>query len=288
MKILHRLIAAILLAAMLLLGAAGCSERGENDEEMKKKVLPILIDGMRPDALLNTEYAEKLSTGSAYTFSARTVYPSITLPCHISLFYSKAPDTHGVLDNNYTPTDKLGMGICELLAKDGKTSAMFYNWTELKYLTTKDSTKQTLINGAEAGWLESGTALADACIEHCNKTPTDFTFLYFGLVDEMGHMYGWLSEEYYSALNASLAEVERVMDALGDEYSIILTADHGGHDHGHGSELDEDMTIPVFVFDEKYPKGKELSGISILDIAPTVLKLLGTATDADWQGKVIE
>ena len=89
-------------------------------------------------------------------------------------------------------------------------------------------------------------------------------------------------------INASLAEAERVIDALGDEYSIILTADHGGHDHCHGSELDEDMTIPVFVFDEKYPKGKELYCVSILDIAPTVLKLLGTATDADWQGKVIE
>ena len=31
------------------------------------------------------------------------------------------------------------------------------------------------------------------------------------------------------------------------DYDVILTADHGGHDRIHGTELPEDMTIPVLM-----------------------------------------
>ena len=55
------------------------------------KALVVIVDGMRPDALIKTENAKFLLENSKYTLNARTVTPSVTLPCHMSLFHSVDP-----------------------------------------------------------------------------------------------------------------------------------------------------------------------------------------------------
>ena len=54
------------------------------------KVILISIDGMRPDGLLScgNGFVEEFKKITSYTFCAKTVYPSITLPCHLSMFHS--------------------------------------------------------------------------------------------------------------------------------------------------------------------------------------------------------
>jgi arylsulfatase A-like enzyme len=49
--------------------------------------------------------------------------------------------------------------------------------------------------------------------------------------------------------------------------------------------MPEDMTIPVFVYGKGIETGNTLGNISIKDIAPTVVKLLGVEPDEDWEGK---
>ena len=58
------------------------------------KVILISIDGMRPDGMQKCEnpYLDELVKKSSYTFNAQTVYPSITLPCHLSMFHSIPPE----------------------------------------------------------------------------------------------------------------------------------------------------------------------------------------------------
>ena len=50
---------------------------------MTNKAILILADGMRPDALetCGNPYAMELYRASAHTMTARTVMPSVTLPC---------------------------------------------------------------------------------------------------------------------------------------------------------------------------------------------------------------
>ena len=57
---------------------------------MKNKVILISVDGMRPDGVMQCEnpYVEELMKMSSYTMNARTVFPSVTLPCHMSMFHS--------------------------------------------------------------------------------------------------------------------------------------------------------------------------------------------------------
>ena len=67
------------------------------------RTLVILVDGMRPDALVNIPQAQKIMERSTHTLNARTVMPSVTLPCHMSLFHSVDPARHGTTTNTYAP-----------------------------------------------------------------------------------------------------------------------------------------------------------------------------------------
>ena len=64
---------------------------------MNNKVILISIDGMRPDGLIKCKnpYVDELKEIASYTFDARTVFPSVTLPCHMSMFHSVPPERHG-------------------------------------------------------------------------------------------------------------------------------------------------------------------------------------------------
>ena len=79
--------------------------------------------------------------------------------------------------------------------------------------------------------------------------------------------------------------MRRVYEAVGDEYTIIVTADHGGHDRGHGSDSPEDMTIPMFFIGDRFEAGKKLENVSILDIAPTIADIMSVIPAPEWEGK---
>ena len=259
----------------------------ENNEP--RKVLLISIDGLRSDAVKGAEYGKYLTENSAYSLEVTTVYPSVTLPCHTSMFHSVSPEGHGVSTNTYTPTGDLGDGIAETLFAEEMSSAIFYNWREIGYIVSDGSvSKEEYIPGETLGWEEANALVGEACIGHIQNTPTDFVFLYLGFLDEWGHRYGWLSDEYYYALNESFALIERVIaEAKKQNYTVIITSDHGGHDYGHGSDSAEDMTIPLFIIGDGYRAGEALGKLSILDVAPTVTQILGIEIPSHWEGTPI-
>ena len=90
---------------------------------MNRRVLLILADGFRPEALsaCGHPFAEKLLDMGSFCLNAATVYPSVTLPCHMSLFHSVSPDRHGILTNTYVPLARPVSGLCEQLAAAGKS-----------------------------------------------------------------------------------------------------------------------------------------------------------------------
>lgn len=253
------------------------------------KVVLILVDGMRPDSMgtVRGEFVEKLKAHSMYTLSASTVYPSVTLPCHMSLFHSVSPQRHGILTNTYVPQVRPVRGLCEVLRAAKKRNAFFYNWEELKDLSRPDSLAYACyISGHSYGFDKSNLRLTDSAIDYINADAPDFTFLYLGCTDEVGHAYGWMGKQYMDSVGDSLDCVQRVIDSIPEDYYVILTADHGGHDRSHGTTLPEDMTIPLFIYNRSL-SGRELDSAGIMDIAPTVASLCGTECDEDWEGKKI-
>ena len=250
------------------------------------KAIIILVDGMRPDALVDIPEVEKMKAESSYILNARTVYPSVTLPCHMSLFHSVDPSRHGTTTNVYAPQVRPVQGICEVLRFQGKKSALFYSWEELRDITRPGSIVYAkYFQRKTLGQEYANHVLSDDCIDFLSKNDIDFTFLYLGWPDAAGHANGWMSDEYIHSVKESWKTIDKVVEALGDDYTFIITADHGGHDRIHGTALDEDMTIPMFFKGKDFECGKVLEGVNIMDIAPTVVKLLGVIGDEEWEGK---
>lgn len=249
------------------------------------RTIVILVDGMRPDALKGIPQAERLIERATYTMSAKTVMPSVTLPCHMSLFHSVDPTRHGTTTNTYTPQVRPIRGLCEVLAAQGKKNAFFYNWEELRDLSRPGSLAFSYFcSGPAVGYEKANEAVADAAIEYLRRENVDFAFVYLGHTDEAGHQYGWMSDPYLAAMRSSWELIERIVDSLDEEDHVIITADHGGHDRIHGTDLPEDMTIPLLLIGRRFEAGKELALADIKDIAPTVAALLGVQADSQWEG----
>ena len=255
----------------------------------ENKVILISVDGMRPDGFLTcgNPYAQEMMAKSYYTLDGQTVLPSVTLPCHMSLFHSVPPQRHGISVNLYTPMVRPLNGLFEQLHMAGSVNAMYYGWEPLRDISQpKTLTYAEFIHARAED--DADTLLTDSALTRIAKSKPDFVFLYLVDTDEKGgHDNGWMSEEYLRRISVALDNVRRVVDACGEEYTIIVTADHGGHDRTHGTDMPEDMTIPMFYFGKAFPAGQRFSGGSIMDIAPTIAKLMGVYPAPEWEGKSI-
>ena len=252
------------------------------------KVLLILADGMRPDSLTNIPQVADMKKKAAWTMAAKTVFPSVTLPCHMSLFHSVDPTRHGTTTNVYAPQVRPVDGLFEVLAAQKKRTAMFYSWEQLRDIARPGKLNYSLF--CRFGRLsdkETNRVIADAALEYIAEADPDFTFLYLHAPDEVGHKEGWMSAAYMEAVQDSWDQVERILEKLPQDYTVIVTADHGGHDRIHGTDLPEDMTIPLFAMGPDFIPGQQLENVSILDIAPTVAALLGVEPGEEWEGKCL-
>ena len=249
----------------------------------------ILVDGMRPDSLAacGNPYVKELLEDSLYTLKARTVFPSSTLPCHMSLFHSVDPSRHGVTTNTFTPQVRPINGICEQIPKP-KQCGMVYNWHQLRDIiqpSTLSFVYSQYFSLKEEGVrpIDCDKAVAAASVQLLKKGNLDFLFTYMGATDSTGHAHGWMGTEYLNAVSEAYSNIKMLIENTPDDYLTIIIADHGGHDRMHGSIMEEDMTIPVILHGLGL-KGVMEREVSIKDIAPTIVKMLECECAPEWEG----
>lgn len=256
---------------------------------MSEKVILILVDGMRPDGMMQcgNPFAEKIISESTYSLTAQTVMPSVTLPCHMALFHSVDPERHGISTNLYTPQVRPIQSMFDRFDSFDKKCAFFYTWEELRDLSRPDHL-HTLLCINQHKQSDTDIKITDAAIKYINEEAPDFLFLYLGETDEVGgHDCGWMSEQYMKSVSKALSCVEKLKNSIADDYTIILLADHGGHDRSHGTDMPEDMTIPICFWGNKFEKGKEIDNLSIKDVATTIATLLEVSPAKEWEGKSV-
>jgi len=254
-----------------------------------EKVVLVLVDGMRPDGMMQCghPYPAQFCKLSAHSLKARTVMPSVTLPCHMSLFHSVDPDRHGILSNLYVPQVRPVVGLFDQLDQYGKKCAFFNTWEELRDLSRPDHL-HTYVCYNQHKAEDTDTKITDTAIDYIRKELPDFTFIYLGETDEVGgHSCGWMSEQYMKSVAKAWTCIEKLHKSLPEGYTLIVTADHGGHDRSHGSDMPEDMTIPVCFCGPRFTPGKELEDVSIKDIAVTTAHLLEVPPVKEWEGRVL-
>lgn len=254
-------------------------------------VLFVMLDGLRPDALSpeRTPNLLRAAAQGAHTLAARSVMPSMTLPCHMSIFHSVPPSRHGIASNVYAPQVRPVIGLIDAANDAGKLCAMITNWEELRDLSRPGSLHYSLYlrNGYD---FDGGDQLL---VEHATRIirsgEFNFIFLYLGTIDTAGHLYGWMEEGYLEQVRRLDIEIGRLLDVLPQDMAMIVHADHGGHDRTHGTDSPEDMTIPYIITGSGVRPGYVIERpVSLLDTAPTIARLLGFAPPKDWEGSAVE
>ena len=249
------------------------------------KVAIISIDGLRPDAIQIGGAANIMALASrgSYSWVAQTIFPSNTLPAHISMLSGYAPEDHGVMWDDYAPARGpiLVPTLFSAARAKGLRTAMIVG--KEKFTTFRDT-------GACDTWMLAAPDDDDVA----GRVPTalgarpDLLFVHLPDVDLVGHSKQWMSQEYLAAVRRADAAVGRIVASLSPDTTIIVTADHGGRPEGHGSDNPQDTTIPWVIAGPSTAKGKQLNaGIRTVDTAATAAFVLGVALQPDAPGRPI-
>lgn len=251
-----------------------------------KRVLILSIDGLRPDAidLAPMPNLQALMQTGAYSLTAQTIFPSVTLPAHASMLTGLCPSKHGVDWNDYLPQKgyAIGTDLFDLAHAAGLQTVMYVGKQKLSQITEPGSVDIfRYINDRDV-------VIAQRISE---EFPLDFglMFVHFATPDAMGHAYGWMTPQYISVVQRADEALGTLLKALDDhglrqETLIIVTADHGGHDQSHGSRMPEDMTIPWVVSGPGVHSGQLTTPIQTTDTAATAAWALNLARPAEWDG----
>ena len=256
------------------------------------KALLFIVDGMRPDGLrqADTPIMDSLIASGAHSFEARTVMPSITLPCITSLFLGVKPERHGVTTNTWEPQAWPVPSLFEVIHEAGLQTAFFYNWEQLRDVSRPGALNASFfLRNCDDPTGAGDRELAALAADWLRGKEIDFAAVYLGATDVAGHDTGWMTAQYLKCVASADHCIGTVSEVFSKDVGIIVTADHGGHERAHGTECEEDMTIPFIVAGPGVPKNYTIQRqVAITDIAPTVTALLGLKTPSEWIGQAIE
>jgi arylsulfatase A-like enzyme len=299
--------ASLSLVAVLAAGTAGCSSRyvrsqGPNPAASSKPaasltrhVMLVSIDGLRPDAIrrFGAVNLQRLMREGSYTLSATTILPSKTLPSHTSMLTGEPPERHQVYWNTVVTQKRDEVELPNVFSAaraSGYETAAFFSKSKFNALQRQGTLD---FSQAPGGWFGrwSGDRTVTDVEKYLTTARPNLLFVHLTDPDVAGHRSGWMSSDYARGVRAADAAVGRLLAAAestygAGNYSIIVTADHGGHGTNHGSERIEDVTIPWIAWGRGVRAGRlqSTTAVRTMDTASTVLWLLGVAEPADWAG----
>lgn len=300
-----RWISAILATLILIFAFTYPSQL---DGEPSKIVILISIDGLRPDALSaeNSPNLWRLVEKGSFYSNAQTIPLSITYPAHTSMLTGLRAVKHGVFSNPaernypYTKPFKFKFVKCKTVfhytKKLGVTNIFIANhWYFWGLLPANPYIDKFLVENRsfDSGWTTEKTVKALRKFQNINEI---FVFAYYGALDDAGHTYGWMSEDYLETLKTIDEEVGKIISFIeerkyNDRTYFIVSSDHGGKHRYHFLGRKEDKTIPVIIKGPTVRKNFLITKkVSILDITPTVLYVFGAKDDVfkNFDGKVLK
>lgn len=298
----------MLVAAALAAGACGpryvrseplgASAPSLPRASLSRNVVVISVDGLRPDAI--GEYGaptlQRLMREGSYSLSASTIFPSKTLPSHTSMLTGQPPERHGVLWNTGATARTSSIDVPNVFSvarANGYSTAAFFSKAKFQPLQAHNTLDYSQAPGGWFNKWSSARTVADVGT-YLNSAKPNLLFVHLADPDGAGHRAGWMSEDYGRAVLAADAAVKQIIDLSERTYgrghfSLVVTADHGGHGTDHGSRDPRDVTIPWIAWGQGVKPGGELqsSTISTMDTASTVLWVLGLPAPADWKGTAV-
>ena len=263
-------------------------------------VVIVSIDGLRPDAIakFGAKTLMRLMRDGAYSLQAQTILPSKTLPSHTSMLTGVDVGGHGIRWNS-DETDEHGHvnvpTVFGLAKAAGFHTAAFFSKTKFHHLEAPNTLDHVV---SPHGGILTGRFSAERIVGYVEEylesaaAEPNLMFVHIGEPDYAGHLYGWMSQTYGLAVRQADHAIAEIIDEANDRfgggnYTLIVTADHGGHGRDHGSSDPRDTTIPWIVWGKGVQAGAVLPAIRTMDTAATALWLLGLEAPQDWVGRAV-
>jgi predicted AlkP superfamily pyrophosphatase or phosphodiesterase len=259
-------------------------------------VVVIGVDGLSPAGIAASEtpHIDALVREGTATMHARAVMPTSSSSNWASMIMGAGPEQHGITSNDWerdkheipaweTGPEGLFPTIFGTLRqhKPDAVIGVFHDWDGFGRLVDKVSCDTV----EDADGPLDATRRAVAFIQA--RRPT-LCFVHLDHVDHAGHSHGWLSPEYVKAVEEADKLIGQMVDAVGqaslaERTLILVSADHGGKEKGHGGNTMAEIEIPWIASGAGVVRGRELkSHVNQYDTAATLAFALGAELPACW------
>lgn len=265
-----------------------------------KHVVLIGCDGFGAYALPQADmpHLKKMMKEGAWSLTARSVLPSSSAVNWASMLMGAGPTMHGYTEwNSAVPeipsvdSNRFGLfpTVFGLLKEQQPTavSALIYSWQGINPLIEKQATTiRVPANDNDDFCADTAAAIIR------NQKPV-LTFIHLDQPDGVGHNIGHHTPEYFNELKKVDARIGKILQAVEqagivDQTVVLVTADHGGKDKGHGGKSLDEVQIPWVIYGEGIQQGRQLSGTIItFDTAATIAYMLGLKMPQSWRGKPV-
>lgn len=230
----------------------------------------------------------------------------LTLPSHTTLWTGVPAVGHGVRTNVNARVGPAAETLAEVLAARGYRTGAIVSTQVLRRETGIDQGFADFDDPESApGHARRADEAVDRALRWLREPAREPVFLWLHLFDahsvwEAPAPWGHVLSDPYAAeiafVDSQLARLRRECEGrdTGRGLTVLVVADHGEglEDHReeeHGIFLyDEIVRVPLFVASPELPGGRVLSAqVRTMDVAPTVLDLLGLPPDLGLGGTLV-
>jgi len=263
--------------------------RGNAAEPLARRVILVLVDGLRLDASRNMPRLNELRQRGA-DLSVRVGQPSLSYPSWTVIVSGVWQEVSGVTTNWYE--GEVRVDTIFKAARDAGMPAVVVGGGGWKKLYGSHLTEFVKVPGPEdenappEAWAQMDSDSYRLSTQALDNYPEGLILVYFGGTDELAHLYGGVSSQY-------LDEVQRVDGYIGllaerldpEKDVLIVTADHGHVDiGGHGGWEQSVLHVPLVMVGKAIRHGVYTERLQA-DIAPTIAALLGIPIPVHAQGR---
>jgi predicted AlkP superfamily pyrophosphatase or phosphodiesterase len=291
----------------------------------KKRLLLIGVDALYIGSLnkTNSSAFQLMEREGSYIHNARTAYESLSSSGWTNVLCGMETEDTGVTNNDWWAPWLLGgktQHISPVTGVDKPFPCIFselknnnpnleikvswdWEWLSLNLgnismpgsMDREDLCDPTENDDPYNDYIRCDSTMFNNTINYIRED-FDFIFVYFGSVDETGHVKGFDSEEYLKSISKVNDYIESIFEELKrqnifETTYIIIAVDHGVQPKTpwHGEWNDVNIHMPIFIKGPGVKKNYEIkSKTRNIDIPATIMKIFGYKSNDYWRSKVID
>ena len=268
-------------------------------------VIMIGIDGWGAYSVENAKIPniKSLMNNGCYTLKKRSVLPSASAINWASMFNGAGTEIHGYTEWGSRTPEIPSMVVNEhgifptiysiIQEKYPKAeTGCLYEWEGIKYLVV--DTLSIKYFAKANGYQKKTDELCCMAEDYIKSKQPNFLAVCFDQLDHVGHKEGHDTPAYYSKLEELDKYVGRIIEAIKeagiyDDTIIIVTADHGGINKGHGGKTLQEMQIPFIISGKNIRKdGAFQECMMQYDTASTIAYIFKLQQPQAWIGRPLK